>query len=60
MSSFPPLPNPMDPKRVDDLSADASIDRPPYQPRAWEYLRDLLVLALLVGSAALGWWYMRR
>ena len=59
MSSFPPL-NPLDPKRVEEISADASVDRPVYQPKAWEYLRDLLVLGILAGGAALAWWYMKR
>lgn len=59
MSDFPPLKS-LDPKRVEELSADASVDGPGYQPRPWEYLRDLLVLACLVGGAALIWWYVNQ
>lgn len=60
-SNFPPLPNPIDPKRVDDLADDlaARSEAGEYRPRVWEYLRDLLVLACLAGGAMLMYRYMR-
>jgi len=38
-----------------DVDAEQSADKP-YRPRAWEYLRDLAILAAVAGA---GYWLYR-